>query len=79
MPLDGAAACGEDMIQALGSDLEDAALQNMSPIVWWEVTQCWTVDQAIDHLGTLCCLEQGGVIIPNWYGCDLRIAKRRKV
>lgn len=65
---------GEHLVQALRSDLEDAALQNVCPFSRREVAQGWSVDQCPSHLRRSCRLEEVWVVVSNRNGSNLGIA-----
>lgn len=54
---------GEDLVQALGGNLEDTGLENLSPVVGGEVAECGSVDDGVDHLGALSSLDEGWVVV----------------
>lgn len=69
----GAGGRGEDLVQALGRHLEQAGLEDAGPVVGGEVAQGRPVDQRGGHLGGLCGLEKGWVVVSKGDGCDLGV------
>lgn len=74
----GVGACEgrEDVRQALGRHFQDARLEDLGPVVGWEVTEGGTVDQGSNHLRRRSRLGQGGIVVSNGDGGDLRIPGR---
>lgn len=70
----GAGLGGEDLVQALGGDAEEAILEDVVPLAGGEVAQGGTVDEGGDELGGLSGLDEGGVVVANGNGGDLRVA-----
>lgn len=64
----------EDVVHALRSDLHQAVLEIIMPKRGGEVAYGWTVDQSRDHLGRIGGLDEGGVVVANRDGGDLRVA-----
>lgn len=65
---------GEDIVEALGRDLEDAGLEDLGVVVGGEVAQRRSVDDGVDHLGSGCGLGQRGVVVANGDGGNLGVA-----
>lgn len=70
---------GEDLVQSLGGDSEEAILQDVVPLAGGEVAQRWTVDQGGDELGGLSGLDQSRVVVANRDGGNLRVAVFERV
>ena len=67
----GAGHRGEDIVQALGSGLENSRLENIGPVAAGEVAQGRTVDDGADHLGAGSGLCQGRVVVTKSDGGNL--------
>lgn len=65
---------GEDLVQALGGDLEDTSVQDVSPVSRGEVAQGWSVDQRGSHLGRLSDFGEMGVVVANRDRSNLSVA-----
>lgn len=63
----------EDLVHALGSDLEGTGLEDITPGAGGEVTERRTVDQGGDHLGRLRSLLQVWVIVTDGDRGDLGV------
>lgn len=63
-----------DIIKALGCDLEDTSLEDISPSVGREVAQGRTVDNGINHFRGLSNFPKLGVVVPNRNGGNLGIS-----
>ena len=63
-----------DIVEALGGDLENTGLEDLSPVVGGEVSEGRTVDEGVDHLGSRSSLGQVGVVVANGDGSNLSIA-----
>lgn len=70
----GARLGGEDLVQALGGDAEEAILEDVVPLAGGEVAQGRAVDQGGNQLGGLSGLDEGGVVVANGDGGNLRVA-----
>lgn len=70
----GAGHGGEDIVEALGRDLEDSRLEDLGVVVRGEVAQRRPVDDGIDHLGRGGGLGQGGVVVAHGDGSNLSVA-----
>jgi hypothetical protein len=53
----------EDLVQPLGCYGENAALENVGPVVLGEVSQGWSVDNGRGHFGGCGCEKKGGVVV----------------
>jgi hypothetical protein len=65
---------GKYLVQALGSDLQNASLQDVSPVSGREITKSWPVDQGGSHLRRSGHLEKVRVVVTNGNRRDLGIA-----
>lgn len=70
---------GEDLVQALGGDPEEAILEDVVPLAGGEVAQSRAVDQGRDQLGGLSGLDESRVVVANRDGGNLRVAMLKKV
>lgn len=70
----GAGLGGEDLVQALGGDAEEAILEDVVPLAGGEVAQGGTVDQGGDQLRRLGGLDESWVVVANGDGGNLRVA-----
>lgn len=53
----------EDLVQALGGNLEDAGLEDVGPVVLGEVAKSGTVDDGAGHLGGAGIAQEGSVVV----------------
>lgn len=69
----GAGLAGEDLVQALGGNAQDAGLEDVGPVVLGEVAERWSVDQGGGHFGRGSSQEEGGVVVAHGNGGNLGI------
>lgn len=70
----GAREGSEDVVDALGGNLEQAGADNLGPVAGGEVSGGGTVDEGVDHLGSGGGLGQGVVVVAYRDGGNLSIA-----
>lgn len=64
---------GEDLVETLGRYLEDAGAEDLGPVFGGEVAQGGTVDDSVDHLGSLGDLCEGRVVVAQGDRSDLSV------
>lgn len=66
----------EHLVQPLGRHLEYARLEDLGPVVRWEVAQRRPVDDGVHHLLALSSCDEGRVVVPERDGRDLGVAMK---
>ena len=69
----GAGGAGEDLVEALGGDFEDACLEDGGPVVLGEVAQSGPVDDGAGHFGGGGGEHERGVAVADGDGGDLGV------
>ena len=63
-----------DIVEALGGNLENTSLEDLSPVVGGEVSEGRTVDEGVDHLGSGSSLSQVRVVVTDRDRSNLSVA-----
>lgn len=70
----GAGGSGEDLVQALGGNLEETGFEDVCPGAGGEVTQGRSVDQRAHHLGGFGSFKESGIVVSDGDGGDLSVS-----